>query len=290
MNDVTTFVGLTALLLLLLLWARNGRMKRLAHQAVNLAVGPMATSRSAVVPGFDYDAVTSLGDDATQAPISNVTLTVVQSRAAKGPKAGARYVLAVGVNSLGFNPTYEPHVNLIAIEQDPAISKNHLYVEMSGDGTLVVTDRGSRNGTRLNGRRLTANDATTMKPGDTLTVGNTTVKVERAEDAALDELIRITPQYQFRAVKGPATGETWVMNQDAFLIGRNHESDWQLADSKISRLHAEVRREGDLIRVVNRSSNNSMQVNGRPYQSRALEIGDVIKLGDSEIKFEQAYA
>ena len=31
-----------------------------------------------------------------------------------------------------------------------------------------------------------------------------------------------------------------------------------------------------------------MQVNGHDIQSRALKVGDVIKLGDSEIKFEQA--
>ena len=39
MNEVTIFVGGAALILLLLLWIRNGFARRAARQAVQLAVG-----------------------------------------------------------------------------------------------------------------------------------------------------------------------------------------------------------------------------------------------------------
>ena len=151
----------------------------------------------------------------------------------------------------------------------------------------MATDRGSRNGSKINGRRLTPQEATAVKPGDALTIGNTTFKIERESDETLDSLIRIAPQYQFQTTSGPAEGENWVMNQDSFVIGRNQQSDWQLPDRKVSRVHAQVKREGELIRIDNISDKNSMQVNGRVYQSRALEIGDMIKLGDSVIEFSR---
>lgn len=287
MNEVIFFVGSVAALLLLLLWVRNGRLRRIARGAVNLAVGPAPNPGNNLVPGFNYDAPTSVGDDLTMAPVSTYSLTVSQTRVAKGPAVGTRYRLVDGVNALGRKPTAEPQVNLIALEEDPAISNNHIYVEMNGQGILTVTDRGSRNGTRLNGQHLQPNEPAPLQPGDTLSMGNTVLRLEQEGGETALEMIRlIMPQHRFRVVSGPAQGQEWVLNQDSARIGRNGECDWRIPDGKISRVHAEVKREGSLVRIVDRSSRYGLLVNGRSYQSRVLEVGDIIKLGDSEIRFE----
>jgi pSer/pThr/pTyr-binding forkhead associated (FHA) protein len=286
MNDVMLFTGSVAILLLLLWWVRNGRLRRMAQGAVKLAIGPMSDPGYTLQPGFSYDAPTSIGDDLTIAPVSTYTLSVAQTRLAKGPAVGTRYRLVDGVNALGRKPTPEPQVNLITLENDPAISNNHLYVEMNGQGVLTVTDRGSRNGSRLNGQRLQPDEPTPLRIGDALGLGNTILKVEQEGGDAVAEMIRLGSQYRFQIVAGPAQGQEWVFDQEMARIGRNGECDWRIADGKISRLHAEVKREGDLVRIVDRSSRYGLLVNGRSYQSRVLEAGDIIKLGDSEIRFE----
>lgn len=289
MNDVMIFVGSAAFLLMLMVWVKNGRVKKLAQEAINLAVKPIVSGNaSATNMNAVEDDATWMGDDATIAAISNIALTVISSKARKGPKPGMRYPLVDGSNTMGSNPTYEPQMNLVTIEQDPAISKNHLYIEMTGDDVFMATDLGSRNGTRVNGRFLSPQEPTPIKQGDMLTLGNTSFKIEGEGDEALDSLIHMMPQYQFLVTSGSARGQSFTMNQDTFHIGRNPENDLQLSDRKVSRVHAQVQREGDLVYIINRNPQNKMQVNGREIQKRALEVGDLIKLGDSEIKFEEA--
>lgn len=54
------------------------------------------------------------------------------------------------------------------------ISKLHAYFEMLADGRAMLTDAGSRNGTRLNDARLKAERTATLEPLDKLTFGSVT--------------------------------------------------------------------------------------------------------------------
>src|SRR5262249_8369277 len=59
---------------------------------------------------------------------------------------------------------------------DKMLSRQHARIVRDTDGGLTVEDLGSRNGTFLNGERLTT--VQTLKPGDRITVGGVTLKVE----------------------------------------------------------------------------------------------------------------
>jgi sigma-B regulation protein RsbU (phosphoserine phosphatase) len=59
---------------------------------------------------------------------------------------------------------------------DKMLSRQHARIVKDADGSLTVEDLGSRNGTFLNGDRLTTLQA--LKPGDRITVGGVTLKVE----------------------------------------------------------------------------------------------------------------
>jgi sigma-B regulation protein RsbU (phosphoserine phosphatase) len=59
---------------------------------------------------------------------------------------------------------------------DKMLSRQHARIVRDSDGSLTVEDLGSRNGTFLNGDRLTTVQA--LKPGDRITVGGVTLKVE----------------------------------------------------------------------------------------------------------------
>jgi uncharacterized RDD family membrane protein YckC len=71
---------------------------------------------------------------------------------------------------------------------DLSVSKTHLEVVVAADGALVVTDRGSTNGSTLvrrgTPRHLTPGRATTLLEGDVVMLGDRTMRVERGRSEA----------------------------------------------------------------------------------------------------------
>ncbi|MGD0094783.1 MAG: adenylate/guanylate cyclase domain-containing protein, partial [Planctomycetota bacterium] len=64
---------------------------------------------------------------------------------------------------------------------DPMASRKHCKVERTPAGTFIVEDNHSNNGTLLNGEPLQANVPVPLHGGDTITVGETTLRLELAE-------------------------------------------------------------------------------------------------------------
>ena len=72
--------------------------------------------------------------------------------------------------------------------RDATVSKAHAYFEDAPDGTgLVLKDSRSRNGTFVNGLRVTA-DGTAVKPGDRVRFGH--IELKFLDAAQLCELVR----------------------------------------------------------------------------------------------------
>jgi pSer/pThr/pTyr-binding forkhead associated (FHA) protein len=69
-------------------------------------------------------------------------------------------------------------------------------------------------------------------------------------------------------------------------IGRLSTNDVVLADSNVSRRHAELRRSGEGWHLVDLGSTNGTAVNGRPISEHSLVHGDRITIGTSELMFE----
>jgi hypothetical protein len=61
---------------------------------------------------------------------------------------------------------------------DPLVSRQHLDVLLMPDGGIGVKDRGSVNGTYLNGNQLQANQIAVINKGDELRLGSVVLKVE----------------------------------------------------------------------------------------------------------------
>jgi len=64
--------------------------------------------------------------------------------------------------------------------RDGSISRRHCHVERVGDGSYVLADLGSTNGTRLNGTRI--KDPVTLADGDKIFLGATIVKFGYADE------------------------------------------------------------------------------------------------------------
>lgn len=70
-------------------------------------------------------------------------------------------------------------------------------------------------------------------------------------------------------------------------VGRGAEADIRLPDTGVSRLHVEVRVDGDLAQLVDLGSTNGTTVNGRRVQTSRLTDGDRIGLGTTTLVFRR---
>jgi FHA domain len=61
--------------------------------------------------------------------------------------------------------------NCDIVIREPSISKLHAVVRVDGE-TMAIVDIGSQNGTYLNGRRLSTNEAAPLACGDEIVLGN----------------------------------------------------------------------------------------------------------------------
>jgi len=70
-------------------------------------------------------------------------------------------------------------------------------------------------------------------------------------------------------------------------IGRSSRNDICISDPFASRLHAELRREGDHVLLVDNGSANGTFLNGQRVSGTVrLEPGDLIRIGETEIEFK----
>ena len=76
------------------------------------------------------------------------------------------------------------------------------------------------------------------------------------------------------------------ITQTPVSIGRLSTNDVVLADSNVSRRHAELRRDGSAWMLVDLDSTNGTLVNGKLAKQHALQDGDRLRFGTSELLFK----
>ena len=119
------------------------------------------------------------------------------------------------------------------------------------------------------------------------------VEVELHEDPSLTPGIFLVASELKEAAGGVsvgalvlADGERASVADKPLSIGRLAECDVVLADDSVSRRHAEVRRQGSEIVVVDLGSTNGTKVNGERVGERVLDDGDVVTVGNVSLRFE----
>lgn len=80
----------------------------------------------------------------------------------------------------------------------------------------------------------------------------------------------------------------WVVETDRAVIGRLEECDLVLADPNVSRRHAEISRRDDGWWITDLDATNGTLVNETLVKERRLRSGDLIRIGDVEIKYQQS--
>lgn len=100
--------------------------------------------------------------------------------------------------------------------------------------------------------------------------------------------LRESPDGQVIAELVLADGTRVQVGNEPVVIGRLPECDLVVADSNVSRRHAELKRAGDGINIVDLGSTNGTRVNGQPVREHRLADGDKITVGSTSIVFEMA--
>lgn len=110
-----------------------------------------------------------------------------------GERDGRLRVLRSGELAVGREPEGE---RVLELADDPLLSRTHAVLTRRGD-QVRVTDRGSRNGSWLNGERLLPDTPTPLVDGAVLRLGDSLflyrLEPSGVEDAAVDGLVGVSP-------------------------------------------------------------------------------------------------
>ena len=87
-------------------------------------------------------------------------------------------------------------------------------------------------------------------------------------------------------VSGPLHGHTIALDAEVTTIGSAPGSTVQLSDAGVSRKHAGIRKAEGGFELADLGSTNGVYVNGEKVARRRLQLGDVIRVGATEMVFK----
>jgi DNA-binding NtrC family response regulator/pSer/pThr/pTyr-binding forkhead associated (FHA) protein len=102
-----------------------------------------------------------------------------------------------------------------------------------------------------------------------------------------ESMRKIEAKIQVRNVGAVAeTERVYALNEGVTRIGRNPENAIVLADTLVSRQHAEIRFDGQAAVIEDIGGKNPVRVNGEEVHRRPLVHGDRISIGSFELVFD----
>ncbi|OAT81415.1 FhaA domain-containing protein [Desulfotomaculum copahuensis] len=94
------------------------------------------------------------------------------------------------------------------------------------------------------------------------------------------------PAARLEITAGPQQGRVFTLENRPLVIGRRDTCDLVLADTSVSRRHAQISfRQGEYV-ITDLGSTNGVYVNGVRVNSKVLAPGDTIKIGTTLCVFE----
>ncbi len=188
---------------------------------------------------------------------------------------------------------------------DSMVSSSHAILTVNSDGSVVVEDCGSTNGTFVNGRRITSKCS--LNPGDNLSFAShsynwqslvkSLTKMGSLKQAT--QMVSQRPQTErMQSVQHRGTERIsssmpipgWDNNENEKMpgfgdeqkvIGRDPSSDIRLNTSEVSSRHALLCRTHDgFVFIIDCDSTNGTFVNGKRVHKKYLKSGDHVLLSN----------
>ena len=200
------------------------------------------------------------------------------------------FVLAKGTMTLGRAPDND------VVIADPRASRYHARLAREGE-RWTLTDLGSTNGTRVNEQHI---ETAVLNHGDTIGIGGWQLAFQVAPSPSQGEgrgegepgTVEIT----LSEISGPClivyTGteaREVALTGEPMTIGRSSECGIVLDHEKVSRRHAEIRREGEAFVIVDLGSTNGTWVNGHRIERHTLQDRDTLEIGGVRLIFRAGH-
>src|SRR5438874_2365836 len=92
---------------------------------------------------------------------------------------------------------------------------------------------------------------------------------------------------EFAVIAGPDKGRSITLNAGAdLMLGRSAQAHYQINDPRVSRNHCQLLLEGDGVVVVCNGGSGGTLVNNTKVQRHKLKPGDVLQVGDSQLRLQ----
>src|SRR5262245_42245335 len=91
-------------------------------------------------------------------------------------------------------------------------------------------------------------------------------------------------------IAGPDRGRAVSLSVFPIVIGRGRDTDTCLNDPYVSRAHARIEMRGTDLTLVALTSSSGTFVNDERISERILHLGDVIRIGDTQLRLEEDIA
>jgi len=164
------------------------------------------------------------------------------------------------------------------------VSPVHAVIVCDGESVYGV-DLVSQNGTRLNSLKM---ELENINNGDMLEVFPFEFRVDLENPsqhaAHADGLVTLEPSPEAVAFELVGTGRLLRPARNVCLIGRREGCDIVLQDKKASRAHALLMHYQGHPAIVDLLSAHGTLVNGQPVAFHMLKNGDVLGIGETELK------
>ena len=173
---------------------------------------------------------------------------------------------------------------------DQRVSRHHARL-VRQNGHFILTDLGSSNGTWLYGERISKDVEVT--PGATFKVGAHSVTIKVADEKKNGAAVPAGPgsgatmQMALPTDASALTTERLHLDKPVMTLGRDPSCDLVLDHPAVSRLHAEIRKEGENFFIFDLKSTNGTFVNSEAVETkRQLQPGDEIRIASYRITFD----
>lgn len=151
---------------------------------------------------------------------------------------------------------------------NPVVSGEHAVLFVMDDGSIMIKDLSSTNGTYVNSNRI--NDMVLLKPGDVVKLGDSVFDWQGSLKSGNKTIVNPKPKIVI-----PSNAKEYR------TIGRNPDSQIQFAYNDVSGSHAILcKMMNDDVMIFDNSSTNGTFVNGERVTSRVLRSGDVVMIAN----------
>jgi len=90
---------------------------------------------------------------------------------------------------------------------------------------------------------------------------------------------------ELKIISGPLVGRSIDLDREVTTIGSAPDNTVPLTDTGVSRKHVGIKKQGPGYELADLGSSNGVYVNGEKVARRKLEVGDVIRVGTTEMVF-----